>query len=351
MWQGEDGLAPGARLVNQGIGAADGGLVLPADLYDLFRQAYRPGDPASVPSSHDGADEARYDSTTDARTHNNSYGSSLPVDIGDAASADQFVWDHEDMFIVASAGNDGPDPMTLGSPSIGRNVVSSGASAGGRQPGASIDSMAVFSSHGPDNAGAYGVDLVTPGQIVVGPKGGTDRDVQVLQGTSMSGPVLTGIATLTRQYFFDGYGPTASAGAHAAGFADGKGSGTGSGTNPSAALVRATLVNGAHRMRGFYTGDDGTDRAQDGRYPSAGQGFGQVNLRDSLSFDDAQGKSRQSAYFVDVWRDDADAFTLSSPCSTRTARCRSTSSLASPCRPRSPSPTRRPASPPAPPSP
>ena len=116
------------------------------------------------------------------------------------------------MFIVSSAGNSGPDAGSVGAPSIARNVVTSAASANGRQPMVSIDSIASFSSHGPGQSGDFGVDLATPGQIVVSAKGGTNDDEHVLQGTSMSGPLLTGLATLVRQYFFDGYGPAGGKG-------------------------------------------------------------------------------------------------------------------------------------------
>ena len=89
---------------------------------------------------------------------------------------DQFVWDHEDMVIVVSAGNGGPGASTISTPSIAKNDISSAASANGRQPMVSIDSMAAFSSHGPTVDGRFGPDLATPGQIVVSSKGGTVDD-------------------------------------------------------------------------------------------------------------------------------------------------------------------------------
>ena len=68
------------------------------------------------------------------------------------------------------------------------------------------------------------------------------------------------------------------------------------------------MVNGAERMRGYYSGLQGSQRALDGQYPSAGQGFGLVNLRNSLYFDDSQGKSQRSTWFQDVYRGDDAAF-------------------------------------------
>jgi hypothetical protein len=310
VWDRADGMAPGARLVHQNIATPTGGLATPAGQL-LWRQAYRPSDPESVSTSWDPDDYDNYDPTTDARTHNNSYGLIAPsVSLGSAEAADEFVWNHEDMVIVSSAGNSGPSMGTIGAPSIGFNVITSGASANGRQPMASIDSMAIFSSHGPTADGRFGVDLATPGQIVTSPKGGTEDNEHYLQGTSMSGPILAGFATLVREYFWDGFGPGPGAdGASASGLAVGDRAAARQ-HNPSAALVRAALTNGADRMRGFYTGDEGELRAQDGQYPSAGQGFGLVNLNNSLFFDDAEGTSATNAWFHDVWRADDDAFAV-----------------------------------------
>jgi hypothetical protein len=303
-WQGADGMAPAAKHVHQNIATTSGGLGgLPADEYNLMRQAYRPRNPASVPATSPAngnvGDYGNYVATEDARTHNNSWGIIVDVvDEGTATRYDRFVWDHEDMVISISAGNGGPGAATIGSPSVAKNDLSSGASANGRQPMVSIDSMASFSSHGPTGDGRFGTDLATPGQIVVSAKGGTVDDEHTAQGTSMSAPVLTGLSTLVRQYFYDGYGPN-----NGKGFAGGAPS-NGRRHNPSAALVKAALVNGAERMRGWYTGDDGNARAADGQWPSAGQGFGRVNLDNSLYFSN----DPTNNWYQDVWRGDAQAF-------------------------------------------
>ena len=303
-WQSADGMAPAAKHVHQNIATTSGGLGgLPADEYNMFRQAYRPRNPAGVPTTSPAngnvADYSNYVATEDARTHNNSWGSITGVvDDGTAMRFDRFVWDHEDMVIVVSAGNGGPGVSTISTPSIAKNDMSSGASANGRQPMVSIDSMAAFSSHGPTLDGRFGADLATPGQVVVSAKGGSVDDEHTAQGTSMSAPLLTGLSTLVRQYFYDGYGPAA-----------GKGFGGGSANlarrhNPSAALVKASLVNGAERMRGWYSGDEGGQRAFDGQWPSAGQGFGRVNLDNSLYFS----SDPTNNWYQDVWRADAAAF-------------------------------------------
>ena len=303
-WQGADGMAPAAKHVHQNIATTSGGLGgLPADEYNMFRQAYRPRNPAGVPTSSpvngNVADYGNYVATEDARTHNNSWGSITGVvDDGSAMRFDRFVWDHEDMVIVVSAGNDGPNPGRISTPGVAKNDFSSAASANGRQPMVSIDSLASFSSHGPTADGRFGPELATPGQIVVSAKGGSVDDEHTAQGTSMSAPILTGLATLVRQYFYDGYGP-----AGGKGFAAGAPSSSRR-HNPSAALVKAAFVNGAERMRGWYTGDDGGQRALDGQWPSAGQGFGRVNLDNSLYF----ANDPTNNWYRDVWRGDSEAF-------------------------------------------
>ena len=263
-----DGIAVGARLTFQDI-EADGGLGgLPGSPYDLFQQVY------------DLDKDGQYDPLEDARTHNNSYGAIYPeLDDGGGHDTDAFVHEHPDMTIVFSASNDGPAPATLaGGPQESKNVITSCASANGRQPLVSPDAAAIFSSHGPTLDGRIKPDVCTPGQVNVSPKGGTVDQDQYLQGTSMSGPMLVGLVTLVRQYFWDGFGPNGSQG-FARGTRD-----FGNRHNPSAALVKAVTINSAQRMRGWYTGDDGDDRAQDGMWPSNGQGWGKVELDKALYF-------------------------------------------------------------------
>ncbi|MDQ1437530.1 MAG: hypothetical protein QOK43_1159 [Acidimicrobiaceae bacterium] len=298
-----DGMAWASRLVHQNIADPAGGLGgIPSPIAQLFLEAYRPSAPPSV-AGHDPAKYALYNPSEDARTHNNSWGGDPNLAVANATGLDQFVWDHEDMNIIVSAGNDatGSSPGvvgTVGAPATAKNDLTSGASANGDQPQASPETLAAFSSHGPTADGRYGPDLVTPGQIVVSAKGSTASDTHYLQGTSMSAPLLTGISTLVRQYFWDGFGPTLPTDKSAEGIAVGAPS-VDRRFNPSSALVKAVLVNGAQRMRGFYTGDDGTSRAQDGKYPSAGQGFGLVNLDNSLFLPN----DPTTLWVKDVWRD------------------------------------------------
>ena len=313
-YTGNDGLAPAAMHVHQNIADGGGGLGgLPDNYYDLFRQAYEPRNPAQVEASSGangnvngyctlGTGSCRYKPLEDARTHSNSYGLLAPVvDDGEADLLDEFVWDHEDMTISVAAGNAGPVPASAGTPSVAKNNLSSGAGANGREPMTSIDSVASFSSHGPTGDGRLGVTVITPGQIVVSVKGGSTDGYHVAQGTSMSTPVLSGLATLVRQYYWDGFAAAnlKNNGTAGGGFAAGTAGSTRQ-HNPSAALVRATLINGAVRMRGWYTGVDGDNRALDGQWPSEGQGFGRVNLDNSLYF----ANDPSNLWYMDVYRAD-----------------------------------------------
>jgi hypothetical protein len=263
-----DGVAPAARLVYQDI-EAGGNLAVPEDPGALFAQAYD--------LDGDGA----YDPDQDARVHSNSYGAethpgqgALPIRI------DDFMATHPDMLVVFSASNDGPGLLTLPfGQQTSKNALIVCASENGRQPTATFDAVADFSSHGPTPDGRLKPDLCVPGQVVLSTKGGTADDDHYMQGTSMSAPLAAGLATLVRQYFWDGFGP-----AGGTGFAAG-GRDAARRHNPSAALVKAVLINSAQRMRGIYTGDDGQNKAEDGMWPSAGQGFGRVLLDSTLHFE------------------------------------------------------------------
>ena len=227
------------------------------------------------------------------RVHSNSWGSAVPVvSLGNSPRADDFVTNNEDMAIVVAAGNSGPDQASVGEPGTAKDVITSGAMANGDDDFASLDTMANFSSHGEAlNAGVLSPlparikpDVATPGLRVVSAKGGTDTEAQVLQGTSMSTPTLAGDTVLVRQYFEDGFGPGGPQG-DVTGFATGA-KGASAGFNPSAALVKAVLVSSAQRMRGQYTGTQGSDRSQDGQWPSDGQGWGRVQLDRALHLGD-----------------------------------------------------------------
>jgi hypothetical protein len=202
---------------------------------------------------------------------------------------------NQQMVVVFSAGNAGPNLNTVGTPGVAKNVITVGASEGVQafggadgcgMPDAGADSandMAGFSSRGPTDDGRFKPDVVAPGTHisggvfqaaasvagtgaasgcfdgtgVCGGVGGSLFFPSVQQfytastGTSHSAPAVAGAAALLRQRFInDGLAP------------------------PSPAMTKALLVNSARHLTGI--GADDT-------LPSNSQGMGRANLDESLS--------------------------------------------------------------------
>jgi hypothetical protein len=132
-------------------------------------------------------------------------------------------------------------------------------------PAYGFDNLASFSSQGPvGRDGRVKPDIVAPGTVQSAARA-TACEVATYGGTSMATPVVAGSAALVRQYYQDGYYPS---GAPVAGDA----------MQPSAALLKATLVNGAAPLRG-YEADTGLPIDPP---PSTRQGYGRVSLGTSL---------------------------------------------------------------------
>jgi hypothetical protein len=251
-----DGMAPGAKLVIQDGGfSTDNCADLPGigcpvvDLNPIFQQAYDQG----------------------ARIHTNSWGDREnfnPHNTYSAGSedADEFMWNHKDFLIFVAAGNDGPGAGTVGSPTTAKNVVSVGAT----NRGTSAETLASFSSCGPTEDGRLKPDVTAPGVSIVSANNDLNAasnncGTRTMSGTSMASPAAAGLGALVRQYYADGFYPS--------GVANG-----GDAFTPSAALVKATLVNSAREMTGASA------------IPSTCQGWGRILLDDALAF---PGDSRQ----------------------------------------------------------
>ncbi len=250
-----DGMAPGARLVIQdgGFGTDDcadlPGLGCPVvDLEPIFQQAYDQG----------------------ARLHTNSWGDqeNSPVQTvytAGSEDADSFMWQHRDFLLFFASGNSGPGSVS--SPSTAKSVVSVGAT----QRGTSAGTMASFSSCGPTDDGRVKPDLTVPGQSIVsanndGNAASANCNTRSMSGTSMASPGAAGLAALARQYFTGGWYPSGSAV-------------PGDGFTPSAALVKAALINSAAGMGGAPQ-----------PIPGDCQGWGRVTLDRTLHF---AGQSRR----------------------------------------------------------
>jgi hypothetical protein len=245
-----DGMAPGAKLVMQDAGIQTDncgdlpGIGCPVvDLNPIFQQTYTQG----------------------ARIHSNSWGDNENAAVQNNYSAgsqdvDEFMWNHKDFLIFFAAGNSGPGTGSVGSPSTAKDGVSVGATL----RGTSANSMASFSSCGPTTDGRIKPDITVPGSSIVS----ANNDINVttnncgtisMSGTSMATPGAAGLTALIRQYYTDGWYPTG-------------GKVSTNGFTPSAALLKASLINSAVSMTGATA------------IPSNCQGWGRVLLDNALYF-------------------------------------------------------------------
>jgi len=242
---------------------------LPGDLTVLFQAAYDLG----------------------ARVHSNSWGGGeFGTYDRDAAAVDQFVWDHPDAVILFAAGNDGTDanrdgrvdPGSVTPPGTAKNCITVGASENlrpqfafryghvwqrdfPRQPLRSDlladdpTDVAAFSSRGPCLDGRVKPDVVAPGTFVLSARSSRaqgqshwanfDNDYWYFGGTSMACPLTAGACAVLRQFLRERRR-----------------------RQPSAALVKATLIHLATRRPYRYAADS-TARVCDFE-----QGWGHVNL-------------------------------------------------------------------------
>jgi serine protease AprX len=301
------GTAPKARIFFQSVMDANGDLGgLPVDLNDLFEEAYLKG----------------------ARIHNNSWGAATPsMYTINSTEVDEFVAKRRDMLIVIAAGNEGMgarnanaaqgfvDWLSIGSPASCKNALTVGASRSDRTSGGYAaltwgqawpndfpfppianektsgdpESLAAFSSRGPCDDRRIKPDVVAPGTNIVSTKSSTaplshfwgpfpgNSQYAFMGGTSMATPLVSGCAALVREYFV-------STRNH----------------EPSAALLRATLINGAQRMTGV---DSVAPRNGE---PNYHQGYGRVNMQRTVP---NPAQPTLTLRFVDNWQTPADQFT------------------------------------------
>ena len=287
------GVAYEAELVMQALGdeSGSGSVYPPNPLGLMFEEAY----------------------TNGARIHQNSWGSdSAGAYSSFSREVDDFVWAHDEMLVVVSAGNAGVDAdgdgvidlQSIGSPGTAKNCLAVGAAESARPAGSggyssyswaiwgdaypaqpvrsdlistaddgANQGMAGFSSRGPCADGRIKPDVVAPGTDIISCRsrvpgasslwgrlsGENSEFYQFCGGTSMATPLVSGVAALTRQYFAEIHGVP----------------------NPSAALLKAAIINGAVSL---YPGQYGTGEVLEipDTVGNNVEGWGQVNAGNAL---------------------------------------------------------------------
>lgn len=209
------GVASGASLYFQGIVDKEQNPAPPLDLKELFEPAYK----------------------ANVRIHVNGWGKKQNAYVSTTAQIDAFVRSHPDFLVLFGAGNAGAQKESITAEANNKNALVVGASISPRPAFekniCDSDEVAAFSSRGPTGDGRIKPELVAPGtsiisaasRLVKGNLAGRP-DYTVMQGTSMATAVTGGAAALLRQYLEEYTGHT----------------------NPSAALMKAILINGAARL-------------------------------------------------------------------------------------------------------
>jgi len=275
------GMAPGAKVFFQSL-MDDAGTLANFDLklQELFKEAYAKG----------------------ARIHNNSWGAAAEARYTiDSTIVDEFIYEHPEMLIVISAGNEGMCNTeqdgekgyvgfgSVGSPATTKNGLTVGASRSKRTTGGyaaatygkiwpdrftdpptsiepisgDADSIAAFSSRGRCDDFRMKPDIVAPGTDILSTKSGLaplsnfhggyagyNSAYAFLGGTSMSAPIVSGAAAIIREYYRSKRGYQ----------------------TPSAALIKATLINGTHKMNGMSA------IYKSNMIPNPNQGYGMLDL-------------------------------------------------------------------------
>ncbi len=222
------GIAPGASLYFQALLDRNGNIDIPEDAADLFLPAYQAG----------------------VRVHVNGWGNGGGYSAG-AAQIDKFVYQHPTFLPIFSAGNSGPDRGTLTSQANSKNALVIGSSQVPRpafDPEARFaDQVAASSSRGPTPDGRIKPDLLAPGSALISACSSlTESNFAAnplytrMGGSSMAAAVTGGALTLLREQLHFQKGMA----------------------EPSAALMKALLINGARKRSG----------------ESAQEGFGVLDL-------------------------------------------------------------------------
>jgi serine protease AprX len=216
---------------------------------------------------------------------------------------DTFVWEHKDFAILFAAGNDGTDAngdgkidlTSVTSPGTAKNCITVGASENQRpefinesyggfewwpsdyrvppikddpMTDSSTTDVVAFSSRGPTNDKRIKPDIVAPGTFILSTRSRyialnntgwakfpPNKDYFFMGGTSMATPLTAGGVAVIRQFLRE----------------------KAQIQKPSAALLKATVIHGAKRMKYRYAAE-----VRNGLYDME-QGWGLVNIKESVS--------------------------------------------------------------------
>jgi serine protease AprX len=255
---------------------------IPNNISEIFDYAYRKG----------------------CRIHSNSWGGGEPGEYDrQCRELDTFVWEHKDFAVLFAAGNDGTDANGDGKidltsvtpPGTAKNCITVGASENQRpefinesyggiewwpsdypvppikddpMTDSSTTDVVAFSSRGPTNDNRIKPDIVAPGTFILSTRSRyialnntgwakfpPNKDYFFMGGTSMATPLTAGGVAVIRQFLRE----------------------KAQIQKPSAALLKATVIHGAKRMKYRYAAE-----VRNGLYDME-QGWGLVNIKESVS--------------------------------------------------------------------
>ncbi|MEF8874380.1 MAG: S8 family serine peptidase [Candidatus Thermoplasmatota archaeon] len=268
-YSNQDGHSLEARVIFQDVSTDGQSLGVPDDMYNNgYGDAYNRG----------------------SRVHTNSWGGRGAGEYTEfSQETDEFLWDHKDFNVLFAAGNDGDDENTVSPQGSTKNVITVGAMEGGAGGDDGIrggndgndllqddqDNVASFSSRGYTADGRIKPDITQIGDGVMSADNGDATGYTDQSGTSMACPGMAGQVGQVRDYYNSGWYPTGTPT-------------DGDAWEPSNALVRATLINGAVEATGSGA------YLNDNRFPNNDQGFGRSKLDRSLYF---EGDSRDVKVF------------------------------------------------------
>lgn len=211
------GIAPGARIYFQALLDKNNNIKIPDNISDLFSPAYSAG----------------------VRIHVDGWGGGSNTYSSNTADIDRFVYQHPDFLPVFSAGNSGPVSSTLTTQANSKNALVIGSSQVPRpafDPNSNYaDQADDTSSLGPTADGRIKPDLLAPGSSLISACSSllesnftANSAYTCMGGSSMAAAVAGGALALLREQLNSQFKLT----------------------DPSSALMKALLINGARSADG-----------------------------------------------------------------------------------------------------